>query len=122
MTREETKMHSTQSSVRIIICVLFVLLSLSVAHGQFRAGIAGTVKDANGALVPDATITLTSVETNKGLVTTSNSDGAFRFTGLAPGHYQLTAEKTGFHKAVYQNVTVSAEGEQGLDVVLTTGE
>src|ERR1051325_2978685 len=95
--------------VRISICALFVLCAMITAHAQFRAGVQGTISDSNGALVPDARIVLKDTETGKTQEVTSNEEGFYRITGLAPGRYELTVEKTGYKKSLSQNVAISAE-------------
>ncbi|HEX8162484.1 MAG TPA: TonB-dependent receptor [Pyrinomonadaceae bacterium] len=82
----------------------------------------GTIKDAGGAIVPGATVTLTSKETNKSQTTTSSEEGFYRFNQLAPGAYTLSAEKSGFKKQLLDNVVLSGEDVQGIDLALTTGE
>lgn len=109
-------------SARAFICSLFILLPVVSAHAQFRAGIQGTVADSTGALVPDASVTLTSKETGAKQTTTTSGDGFYRITGLPPGTYSLTVEKSGFKRQVFENVVINAENTQGLDVMLTTGE
>ena len=109
-------------SARALVCGLFLLLPLFSANAQFRAGIQGTVTDSTGALVPDATVTLTNKETNAKQTTQSSGDGFYRISGLPPGRYSLLIEKTGFKKQSFENVVISAEDTQGIDVMLTTGE
>src|SRR5688500_37393 len=109
-------------SARALVCGLFLLLPLVSANAQFRAGIQGTVTDSTGALVPDATVTLTNKETGAKQTTQSSGDGFYRISGLAPGRYSLVIEKTGFKKQSFENVVINAEDTQGIDVMLTTGE
>ena len=109
-------------SARALVCGLFLLLPLISANAQFRASIQGTVADSTGALVPDATVTLTNKETGAKQTTQTSGDGFYRISGLPPGSYSLVVEKSGFKKQVLENVVVSAEDAQGLDLVLTTGE
>jgi hypothetical protein len=45
------------------------------AHAQFRAGVQGTISDSNGALVPDAKVTLKDLETGKIQETNSSGEG-----------------------------------------------
>jgi hypothetical protein len=92
-----------------------------IATAQFRAGLQGTVLDESGAAVPDATVTLTSQETQAKQVTQSGGDGFYRFSQLGPGRYTLSAEATGFQKAVRENVEVTAESVAGLDISLVPG-
>src|SRR5687768_13438115 len=109
-------------SARALVCGLFLLLSLVSANAQFRASVQGTVTDSTGALVPDATVTLTNKETGAKQTTQSSGDGLYRFSGLPPGNYSLVVEKSGFKKQSFENVVINAEDTQGIDVMLTTGE
>ena len=108
------------AALRAAACSLLVILAAGAAHAQFRAAVQGTVTDAAGAIVPGASVTLTSKETGKSQTTTASDDGFYRFAGLAPGSYTLAVEQQGFNKRT-QDVTVNSEGTQGLDVTLTTG-
>jgi outer membrane receptor protein involved in Fe transport len=107
---------------RASLLALFALCCAASAQAQFRAGVQGTVTDPAGAVVPEASLTLTNTETNRSQQATSSDEGFYSFSNLAPGRYTLTAEKAGFKKTVFDNVTVNAESVQGMDVVLTTGE
>ena len=109
-------------SLRLSLLPLVILLFVSTADAQFRASVQGTISDASGGLVPDAKVTLTSVETGKAQETTSSEDGFYRLSGLAPGKYKLTVEKSGFKQSVLDNVNVSAEATEGIDVRLEAGD
>ncbi|HEY6216085.1 MAG TPA: carboxypeptidase-like regulatory domain-containing protein, partial [Pyrinomonadaceae bacterium] len=106
---------------RLAMCGLFLFSLASAAHAQFRAGVQGTVSDSAGALVPDAKVVLTDTETGKTQETTTNNEGFYRITGLAPGKYGLTVEKTGYKK-IAQSLSISAEIIQGMDVILEIGD
>jgi hypothetical protein len=102
--------------------VLLILLVAQTANAQFRAGVQGTVTDPTGAIVPGATVTLTNKETNRTQQTTASDEGFYRFSQLAPGQYTLSVEQPGFKKTTLENLVISAEEVNGVDVVLTTGE
>ena len=108
--------------MRASLCALAIMSFATDARAQFRAGIQGTVTDPAGAVVPEATVTLTSNETARTVTVTSSSEGFYRFDALAPGNYTLTVEKAGFKKSTFESLAVNAEQVQGVDVVLTTGE
>lgn len=71
--------------IRVMLCGFFLLSFAGVANAQFKAGVQGTVTDTGGGLVPDAKITLTNQETAKSQDTTTNAEGFYRISGLAPG-------------------------------------
>lgn len=108
--------------LRAVICTLVIIAFSSTALAQFRASIQGTVTDPAGAVVPEATVTLTSNETARSVTVTTSGEGFYRFDALAPGIYTLAVEKAGFKKTTFESVAVAAEQAQGVDVVLTTGE
>ncbi|MGA3203379.1 MAG: TonB-dependent receptor [Bryobacteraceae bacterium] len=58
--------------------------------------ITGTVLDQSGALVPQATVTLTSAVTGYKQTVPSGSDGTFRLTNIPPNTYHLTVSASGF--------------------------
>ena len=101
--------------------VLFVLLAAS-ASAQFRAGLQGTVVDPNGALVPGATVTLTSQETSVAHSFTTTGEGVFSISSLAPGRYTLSVEAPGFEKKTLTDLDISAEQVQSLRVAMEIGK
>src|SRR5260370_42598460 len=101
--------------------LVFTLLLCATAHAQFRAGIQGTVVDANGALVPEAAVTLTSNETNISRATKTSGSGVFTLSGLAPGAYTVAVEAAGFTKKILNDVRVDAEQMRSLNVQLEVG-
>src|SRR6266540_7099257 len=108
--------------LRVMMCGFVLLSAMATAQAQFKAGIQGTVKDSSGGLVPEAKVTLTSKETGKTQEATASDEGFYRLSGLAPGRYTITVERTGYKKTVLENVEVSAETVQGLDIALEAGE
>ena len=109
--------------VRSFAFCLFVILGFALpAHAQYRAGIQGSVLDAQGAGVDGATVTLTNLETNHTAQTTTASGGVFNFLSLPPGNYTITVEKTGFKKKLLENVVVEGEQVQALNTTLEIGD
>ena len=115
-------MKRTTFGLRVLLSGLFLLCAVGSANAQFKAGIQGTVTDTSGGLVPEAKVTLTNTETGKTQDVTTSSEGFYRISNLAPGKYTLTTEKAGYKKSVLENVQVSAEAVQGIDVALEIGE
>jgi Carboxypeptidase regulatory-like domain/TonB-dependent Receptor Plug Domain/TonB dependent receptor len=110
--------------LRFLSVALFGLVLIGFAnpaHAQFRASVQGTLTDSAGAVVPDATVTLTSKETGRTQQATTSQEGFYRFSNLPPGQYILSGEKGGFRKSVL-DIEVKAEETQGFDITLTSGE
>jgi len=82
----------------VLIAAIAFVLSLPEAFGQSltTGGVVGTVTDPSGAAVPKATVTLTNQDTGATQTATSNATGAYRFSLLNPGHYNVSAAAPGF--------------------------
>ena len=98
-----------------------VCFSFGTASAQYRASIQGTVTDAQGAVVPGATLTLTNKETGRSAQASSNDAGIYNFNGLMPSHYSLVTEKTGFKKQTLEDLTVISEQANAVNVEMTVG-
>ena len=107
------------------LCVLGILLSLMAvpAYAQFDTGsVVGTIHDASGAVVPGATVTLTSTTTGVTATKTTGSDGNYEFFTVRPGVYLVTAEKSGFSIALVDNVQVQVAARLRVDLQMTVGQ
>ena len=99
-----------------------VLLTALPAAAQFDRGqISGTIKDAQGAVVPGVTVSATQLDTQTVRTTVSDSSGFYTFPNLPPGKYDVSAELQGFKKALRQNLTLDAASSQTLNLTLETG-
>lgn len=99
-----------------------VLLTALPAAAQFDRGqISGTVKDAQGGVVPGVTVTVTNLDTQTGRTTVTDSSGYFTIPNLPGGKYDVSAELQGFKKALRQNVTLDAGAAQVINIALETG-
>ena len=80
---------------RVALLALILTCLPAASNAQTLSGtITGTVADAQGAVLPGVTVTLTGRTGSQ--TTVSNDSGEFRFVGLNPGPYSLRAELTGF--------------------------
>ncbi|HYY42843.1 MAG TPA: carboxypeptidase regulatory-like domain-containing protein, partial [Pyrinomonadaceae bacterium] len=104
-----------------MLCLGFGFMHAN-AQSQATAGqIVGTVKDPQGAAVPNATVTVTSPATGFSQTFTTNENGEFQAIQLKPGDYTVeataagfgTATQTGYHvevgSALTANVTLSVQ-------------
>jgi hypothetical protein len=93
------------------------------AYSQAVSGnIYGSVLDSSGASVPQADITLKNTATGNSIKTVSNDTGNYSANDLAPGPYQITAEKTGFSKVVRQSVPLGVGQSVRADMTLEVGQ
>src|SRR3954452_12625714 len=105
-----------------LFALAWVLVCAAPAAAQFDRGqISGTVKDAQGAVVPGATVNVTNTQTQITSTTVTDSSGFFTVPNLVPGRYDVSAELEGFKKAVRSGVQLDAASAQTLEFALATG-
>lgn len=93
------------------LLALAVLLDAPVAAAQSQAingTIQGTVTDATGAVLPGATVTVTSIDTGAERVVVTNEAGLYRAPLLPLGAYRVSAELQGFKKVERTNISLTA--------------
>src|SRR5207245_532577 len=82
------------------------LLCAVAAAQTNRGGIAGTVTDRSGAVVPGATVSLTNIGTGESVQLTTSTKGSYSAPQLDPVEYRVTVEMPGFRKAIVPRVKV----------------
>src|SRR6266545_4410523 len=93
------------------LSIAFAILSaLTPLVSAQEAGVAGTITDTSGAVVPNAGITVKNVETGVERRATADDRGRYSISPLAVGRYTLSVEAAGFRTS---NVT---------DILLTIGQ
>src|SRR6476659_5718612 len=100
----------------------FVVLSFAVAvYPQAATSeLLGEVRDQNGALVPNAKVSVTDVATHQ-IDSKLSEDGSFLMTNLKPGIYNVTVEADGFKQFRREGVRLATGERVRLDVVLDPG-
>src|SRR5271157_2566252 len=101
------------------ISLLAILALFSVwAFGQADTGqITGTIKDASGAVVSGAKVSVKSLGTGLARDTTTNSSGLFTIPSLPPANYEVVVEASGFQKVTQQvKVTVGAVSDMSTQL------
>src|SRR3954470_22127772 len=92
-----------------MIAVLVALLALTPLPAQQPrdARVAVTVVDQTGAVIPNATVTVTAAAPEtKGVPATTNEKGIATLAALAPGRYTIQAEFPGFATRVLKDVAI----------------
>ncbi len=100
--------------------VLLVLLAAYPAWAQVdRASLAGTVKDASGAVVPGAKVELVSQETGWRREALSSVIGTYSFSLVPVGAYSITASMTGFRSVTIRDVRLGVGDNRNLNIEMT---
>ncbi len=86
-----------------------------------NGAISGIITDPNGAVIPGATITVTSSTDSQVRTTTSNDAGFYSVANLSPGIYQVCVEAANFKSAVVTDVTVGSSTIVDVNIVLQAG-
>ncbi len=116
-------MRSLGYRVSLLVLIFVVNTGIPRASAQFdTASVVGTVKDASGATVPDARVTLTNTATGVSVARTTSSDGSFEFVTVRPGIYLVSSEKTGFSIALLDNVQVQVAARLRVDLQMAVGQ
>src|SRR5271163_3847351 len=105
----------------IATCITVIVLSGGVAKAQNGGALTGTITDPTGAVVPNANVSVTSVETGKQRTTTSNGAGIFDFPSLDVGEYNLAISAPGFETYNQNGIPINVAQTLREDVRLIVG-
>lgn len=108
--------------------VFFVVLSLVLgvtstsvlaqAPSARPGTLQGQVTDPSGAVIPGATVTVTSTTSNTAVTATSSGTGSYQVRGLAPGKYNVTVDADGFAPFTSLGVNVAPGQSRMLNAFL----
>src|ERR1700690_424579 len=102
-----------------------LLAALSVLSFAARAGVAGrisgTVKDASGAVVTKATVSITNSDTGVRQVLASDDNGAYAFLNVQVDRYLLEVTADGFRPYQRTGIIIDANSLLTIDAVLAVG-
>ncbi|MGD0987953.1 MAG: TonB-dependent receptor, partial [Candidatus Sulfotelmatobacter sp.] len=113
-------------AVFLFIAALFLCLHISLApyaHAQQTlGGIAGTVADRTGSVLPDTVVTIIGDQTQLTRTQKTNANGAYDFVNLPIGTYTLTYTHEGFQTQKVPSITVQADRTATVNAVLPVGQ
>jgi hypothetical protein len=104
-------------AVSILLTLLFSFTSVAQPNGT----IAGAVTDESGAVVPNASITITNRATRFSRMVATNAEGYFSAPALPAGEYDVKAEVAGFRTLVNRTTVQAGETTQ-VNMSLTLGQ
>src|SRR5271157_3098215 len=88
-----------------------------VAYGS----IVGRVSDSSGAVVKSASVRVTDLGTDESRVSTTYSDGDYRFVNLIPGKYRIDVKAAGFRPFTRRPIDVTVDTTVRIDAALIVG-
>jgi len=116
-------MRFNVSLLRFLFFSLFLTSSGLTARAQTNNGaIAGSILDSSGGAVVDAQVQAKGVETHSVYTTVSTATGAYRFSDLVLGHYDITVTAKGFKVSTLTGVEVQINSTSSLDITLQPGD
>ena len=88
-----------------LVISLIIAATLTALAQSGAAVVRGTVTDQQGKAIAGATVKLTSVDKNLSRAQTTNEEGIYVFSSIAPGNYRIDVEAASFKKTSVSNVS-----------------
>ena len=107
--------------IRLAIVAIAVMMTVSARAQLSTATLFGAVTDNSGAVIPNATITLTQVDTNFTRTVKSNDQGQYRAEFLPIGSYTAKVEASGFQVIEQKGIALTATQHADLNFTLSVG-
>ncbi|HUS05157.1 MAG TPA: carboxypeptidase regulatory-like domain-containing protein [Bryobacteraceae bacterium] len=120
-TRVSALLRSFTGGLATLLVLVAVFLTATLFAQERFGEINGTAMDATGAVLPNATVTLTHRDTNKVYTSKTNNDGAYIVRDLDPGHYRVRVDATGFTSYEVPDVNVQAGRVLRVDANMQVG-
>lgn len=129
-----------KKNIKFFALAIFAVVSLffvtaTIAQTSTTGTVEGTIADANGAVVPNASVTLSGPNLIRAQTTTADSDGTYRFASVPPGRYSVEVAATAGFAAYKQdnvevnlarattvNISLGAAGSQNVVDVVASAE
>lgn len=105
----------------LILFITILCLAIGAAAQDPFGSVEGTVKDPQGAVVQNATVTVRNVATNASRTVVTNGEGYYRVLQIQPGNYEIRASAANFRQTVVENVQVQVGQTAAADIQLTIG-
>ena len=103
--------------------MLLMLLTSPYSSAQTDQGaITGVVQDSTGAVITNADVTATNVDTGLALQTKSNSSGVFVFSPLKIGNYTVSVSSKGFQTVSHENLHLDIQQRLSVNFTLQPGD
>ena len=112
------------SRIQSHLCALFCLVVavfLPVASRAQTASVGGVIRDPTEAVIGQAKVSLQNTQTGVSRDATTNAEGIFWFTNVAPGSYAITVERNGFKSFHIPDLTLTVNQSFTFEAHLELG-
>ena len=107
---------------RLALLTALLCAALLIAFAQTGGQITGVVNDPSGALIPNASVTVTNTATNVARSTQTNSAGLYSFPDMPPGVYDVKVSMAGFDTVTKAGIEVQVQAVVRADFALAVGQ
>ncbi len=116
-------MKNSNTLLRFLFLAGLLIAICGTARAQYEDGsLIGSIHDATGAAVPNATVSVTNINTGINVKTASNAIGDYVLPALRVGLYNIEASAPGFASAEAKEITITVNGRQRIDLTLAVGK
>src|SRR5215468_5462663 len=122
MMRQAAHIGLARIGMPLSALLIAVMLSRQGNAQVLYGSIVGNVVDNSGAAVTGATVRITNKATNQSRDAATNAEGAYNFSTVQTGVYEVTVSKTGFKTYTRSNVEVTLNNITRSDVSLEVGQ
>src|SRR5436190_8512039 len=102
----------------LVVALLIVLSTAALGAQNIGATLQGLITDAQKAVLPGVTVTITNVDTGVVRTVVTDSTGWYRAAALMPGAYQMSMELTGFMTVKRGGMTLTTGQEPRIDITM----
>jgi len=115
------KSQSRSTGIVELALLLILVLTCTMAAQEITGSISGSVHDQSGAVILNATVVATRVETQTAFSTKANDAGSYAFPSLPIGNYRITAQAAGFKQYAGTGLTLNVNAHLELDIAMQVG-
>jgi hypothetical protein len=107
--------------ILILVCIaVLVLFSIAAFAQSDTARLVGTITDASGAAIPNATITVTNKGTARAITVTTGASGEYVVNALPPGNYHVDVKQASF-KTASADITLEVSQVREISLKMQAG-
>jgi hypothetical protein len=114
-------MHRLAKVWMVPLVVLLMVSGSPIKAQTSKGALAGVIRDASGAVIGNADVTVTNEQTTETRQTKSNAEGEYRVDAISAGSYSIRAEAAGFQSIYIKGLKVNPSVITSYDAILPVG-